>query len=151
MWKIMISSRAGLALGLAVTMGLLAACSDGTEPKDSEPHPAASSESHAPSGDNGDLADPVGARADLTGFRCVPKGQKRWAASGVVVNDTETASDYLIRVSVVVSGTSEVIVSREQDLAVAAGGREKFALKGLRARTGDGVECAVRVVRSASR
>lgn len=147
----MISSRARLALALAVTVVSMAACSDSKDSNDQETPAASDSESRAPSGDNGSLANPVGARADLTDFSCATTGQKRWAASGTIVNNADEDASYLVRVSVIVTDTSEVVVSRDKELEVAAAGREKFTFNGLRGRTGDGLECAARVVRSAPR
>ncbi|QSR24237.1 hypothetical protein CFH99_01185 [Nocardioides aromaticivorans] len=146
----MFNRKTAIALALALGAFSVTACSE-----DSKDQPAgrdassASEESRTPSGDNGDLTDPVGARADLTGFRCAPKGQRRWTASGTLMNPTDHEARYLVRVSVVVTETSEVIASGERDLAVPAGGSEDFAVGRLRGRTGAGVECVARVVRSA--
>ncbi|WP_378595962.1 hypothetical protein [Nocardioides sp. GCM10030258] len=50
--------------------------------------------------------------------------------------------------SVVVSDTSEVVVTRRRTFDVAADSNKEFTMTGLRGRTGDAVECTVRVVRS---
>jgi hypothetical protein len=148
----MFNRKTATALVLALSSFSVTACSDA---EDSKGTPAsgdassASEESRTPSGDNGNLADPVGARADLTEFRCTPKGQRRWAASGTLVNETDQEARYLVRVSVIVTKTSEVIASGERDLAVPADGSEDFTVGRLRGRTGAGVECVARVVRSA--
>lgn len=145
----MFNRKTSIALMLMLGAFQTTACG-----KPAEDHPArheatsAAEGRRAPSGDNGNLADPVGARADLTEFRCRPRGHRRWTASGTLMNRTDHEARYLVRVSVVVTETNAVLASGERSLAVSAGGSDKFAIGRLPGRTGPETECVARVVRS---
>src|SRR5690349_15951099 len=100
----MINRRTAIVLVLVLGAFPATACGDTHESKDrpaGREGSSAAEGSRTPSGDNGSLTEPVGARADLADFRCRPNGRRRWAASGTLVNAADHEARYLVRVSVV--------------------------------------------------
>lgn len=105
------------------------------------------SESSVPSGDNGDLENPVGARNDLVDFKCA-KHDGKWSASGTVKNATDDDTTYLVQVSVHSAETGTVVGSKDDTLDVKAGKKVDFDFGNIYSGDDKNLECTPRVVRS---
>lgn len=135
------------AVAAAVALLALSSCSDDADKSPPQTHPTPTSDSsRAPSGDNGNLNEPVGARADLRDFECDAEGGA-WSASGKLENAARKPVTYLVRVSLSDGDAGTVLGTAEHSVTVDAKGsaRVKFA----EFHSGDPKgSCVARVVKS---
>lgn len=140
-----------LVTAAAVILSLSIAGCSGDESDDSGEKPAAgesaSADATVPSGDNGDLANPVGARSDLVDFSCKEKGGT-WSAKGTLQNSSGDEATYLVQVSVHSAKAGTVFGSKDDTIEIKAGKKSDFELDGIYAGKEKKVDCTARVVRS---
>lgn len=143
--------RSLLMSSLLVTALVAAGCSGDDSEKDagktgSESTATASHDPKVPSGDNGDLVDPTGARADLVGFKCASKAG-RWAATGTVKNSSKEDAAYLVQVTVHSTEGGTVLGTAEETLDVKAGKKADIDFANIYSGKEKKLECTARVVR----
>lgn len=107
---------------------------------------AAAEQSNIPSGDNGALEDPVGARGDLVGFECAKEGGE-WSASGVLLNSSDEEATYVVQVTVHSAKGGTVVGSAEDTLTVNAGKEADFEFGDLYSGKEKNLDCTPRIVR----
>jgi hypothetical protein len=121
----------------------------GNDKTDGSHHRSAAS-STKPSGDSGDLKDPVGAIKSIKDVKCSADAHGAWSATGRVENGEGVASKYLVEFAVVKQKTSEVMGSKSKEVSVAAGKSAKIDLGNLYKGDQKGLICVPRVLRGAA-
>ncbi|WP_040167200.1 hypothetical protein [Microbacterium gorillae] len=140
-------ARGMAALVLVGAVILLAACFGGRPDGGATGTPGPDPASTVPSGDNGDLTDPVGARDALVDDACAADEGGVWSGTGTIRNTGEGAVTYLVRFSVVDVTTHAVLGSGDQELTVEAGASAPVAVPAFYTQDGDAeLSCHARVV-----
>lgn len=143
--------RSLLLISLLLTALVAGGCSGDDSEKDAGSSDSDSSAKtgkapEVPSGDNGDLSDPAGARADLLDFKCAKK-EGTWAASGRLKNSSEEDATYLVKVTVHSTKGGTVFGSAEDTVDVKAGQKVAIDFDAVYSGKEKKLDCTARVVR----
>ncbi|MGO4257221.1 hypothetical protein [Marmoricola sp. RAF53] len=135
-----------LAGACLLAIGVSATACGGSDRAAQDPKARPSAASTVPSGDNGNLANPVGAIRSLSRTSCKAAADGTWAASGELTNSTADAATYLVTFSVVKTKTSEVLASRTLTRDLKPGASTAIEVKDLYTSDAKGLSCVPRVV-----
>jgi hypothetical protein len=135
------------ALGAAVLLMLGGCVAPAVSRPDPAPTPTPTQTFDNP--DTGDLVDPVGAIADLTGFRCSSE-HGVWGAKGALVNLHRSEQSYYVSVAVIRQAGSTVVGTRSVRVTVKPGVSKTIAFDSIATSRSRGLQCVPRVLRAAA-
>ncbi|MCW2755541.1 MAG: hypothetical protein JWQ32_2952 [Marmoricola sp.] len=140
--------RMKIATVILVVAAAASACSTGDK-EAAKPLPGVGSHtpgSTVPSGDNGDLQNPVGDIRALSGFTCKPVADGSWSAAGTLTNAAGARGTYLVTVSIIKTKGNTVVAQASRTITLAKGATKHFAVNRVYKNSGKGLSCAPRVV-----
>lgn len=142
-----------VTVGVLSTLTFLTACSGNDSDSDKggksggDRTTEAAADPSVPSGDNKDLENPQGARADLTDFKC-DKSASGWTARGTLKNPESKEATYLVSVSVYSKKKGTVAHAKEDKIVVKGDAKRELVYENFYDGQQKGLACSVRVVKS---
>lgn len=141
-------SRWRSVVAVAMTAGVVAACSSSASEEPDEPAPSTpTKQADKAKSSPVKVKGGTDAAESLSDFQCAPGGKGRWRASGTLTNNERDDADFRVTVVVAPAGTPSATARQIVVADVPAGKSTSFSSKRLPATEGDDPVCSVQVAR----